>query len=67
MKEYIIAEEFLDGESMQSAKAQGYLHELIRCKDCKHHGKSSGEYCLKDGCYGWFDNDWCSRAERKEE
>lgn len=66
MKEYIIASEVSDGELVADKLATSY-GELIRCKDCKHHGKSSGEYCLKDGCYGWFDNDWCSRAERKEE
>jgi hypothetical protein len=40
----------------------------IRCKDCKHHGEQYGNgYCMKDGCYGWYDTDYCSRAERKEE
>ena len=43
----------------------GYT-ELIRCKDCKHHGEQYGNgYCMKDGCYGWSDEDYCSRAERK--
>lgn len=42
--------------------------ELVRCKDCKHHGEQYGiGYCMKDGCYGWYDEDYCSRAERKEE
>ena len=40
---------------------------LIKCKDCKHHGEQNGSgYCMKDGCYGWDDEDYCSRAERKE-
>ena len=40
---------------------------VIRCKDCKHHGEQYGNgYCMKDGCYGWYDEDYCSRAERKE-
>lgn len=40
---------------------------LIRCKDCKHHGEQYGNgYCMKDGCYGWSDEDYCSRAERRE-
>ena len=38
--------------------------ELIRCKDCKHHRGENA--CEKDGCYGWYDTDYCSRAERKE-
>ena len=44
------------------------LIPIIRCKDCKHHGEQYGNgYCMKDGCYGWDDEDYCSRAERKEE
>lgn len=41
---------------------------VIRCKDCKHHGEQYGTgYCMKDGCYGWYDEDYCSRAERRGE
>ena len=36
MTEYIIDDDFLDNETKMSAKSQGYLWELIRCKDCKH-------------------------------
>ena len=41
--------------------------ELIRCKDCKHHCYVNKiPYCnLIDYGYGWKDNDFCSRAERK--
>lgn len=44
------------------------ITDLIRCKDCKHHHKD------RDGCvycdridygYGWRDDDYCSRAERR--
>lgn len=38
---------------------------VIRCKDCKYHYGENA--CEKDGCYGWYDTDYCSRAERKEE
>ena len=44
--------------------------EIIRCKDCKHHHKDNSEtyYCgRKDYGYGWGLNDFCSRAERREE
>ncbi len=42
--------------------------ELIRCKDCKHYiTRNDYPYCVIDGCYGWGKNDFCSRAERKEE
>ena len=34
--EYIIDDDFLDDETKMSAEAQGYLWELIRCKDCKY-------------------------------
>ena len=41
---------------------------LIRCKNCKHHGEQYGNgYCMKDGCYGWYEEDYCSRAERRGE
>lgn len=38
---------------------------VIRCKDCKHHRGENA--CEKDGCYGWYDTDYCSRAERRGE
>ena len=44
--------------------------ELIRCKDCKHHHYENNKipYCnIIDYGYGWEDNDFCSKAERKEE
>ncbi len=43
--------------------------ELIRCKDCKYYAKGKiKSYCyFDDDCYVWDDNDFCSRAERKEE
>ena len=45
------------------------IERLIRCKDCRHyrHYDEQYGYCMKDGCYGWYDDDFCSRAERKEE
>lgn len=41
--------------------------EIIRCKDCVHHFYSDGIPCCHnaDYGYGWEDNDFCSRAERK--
>ncbi len=36
MKYWIIGDEFLDSEDKKSADAQGYLRELVCCKDCKH-------------------------------
>ncbi|WP_405366934.1 hypothetical protein [Ruminobacter sp.] len=42
---------------------------LVRCKDCKFYTKGHTKgYCYyDDDCYVWYDNDFCSRAERKEE
>ena len=36
MKYWIIGDEFLDEEIKQEADAQGYLKELIQCKDCQY-------------------------------
>lgn len=67
MKEYIVqAEHLIDMYGMRA------IGELIRCKDCKHHHyehhyENKIPYCnLIDYGYGWEDNDFCSRAERKE-
>lgn len=44
MKYWIIGDEFIDGtEEKAEADAQGYLHELIQCKDCKHRPKRMGD------------------------
>jgi hypothetical protein len=37
--------------------------EIVRCKDCKWH---SGEYhCIDADSWGFYDNDFCSHAERR--
>lgn len=36
MKEWIIPDDFVDDETRMSADGQGYLQELIRCKNCKY-------------------------------
>lgn len=43
--------------------------QVIRCKDCKYYTKGHTKgYCyFDDDCYVWVDNDFCSRAERREE
>lgn len=52
------------------------LTELIRCKECKfskayYHGSESNlgmfTYLCTQGLYGMNADDYCSRAERKEE
>lgn len=71
MKEFIVQTDMdlngvveFEGAGGVSFKPHG---ELIRCKDCKHH---KGYDC--DRLYGFQDaftvkdDDFCSRAERKE-
>ena len=47
------------------------LNELIRCKDCKWYAHCDDCYgdCMKEGAVNGFvyTNDYCSRAEPKEE
>lgn len=70
MIEYIC--EFEEGEFMAVKGEPKLKKELIRCKDCKHYGKNSGLYECNCFMANWFkryqhDDDYCSRAERKEE
>ena len=42
--------------------------EIVRCKDCKHHHyvRKDIPYCdINDYGYGWKDDDYCSRGERR--
>lgn len=36
MEYWIIGDEFLDEEIKKEAAAQGYLKELVQCKDCRY-------------------------------
>jgi hypothetical protein len=56
--EYIIDDDFLDDETKMSAKSQGYLWELIRCRECKHRPhKNKDGYIMPPrvqvGVYAW--------------
>ena len=67
MAEYIILDEFLSEEAKESADAQGYLHELVRCKDCKYETDQSTATkwlpCMDMGRDGnWF----CADGKRKD-
>lgn len=44
--------------------------EIIHCRECKWHrfDKDNIPYCYNiDYGYGWKDDDFCSRAERRED
>ena len=61
--------EFADGKVNIVTEWQG---ELVRCKDCKYGHKTtpvdSGADILCDFCdWEYFDDDYCSRGERREE
>ena len=69
MKEYIVTEH--PDFPYEEPKPQ----ELIRCKDCKfskayYHGSESNlgmfTYLCTQGLYGMNADDYCSRAERKD-
>ena len=75
MAEYIILDEFLSEEAKESADAQGHLHKLVRCKDCKFAYRketnlSNSYECrypfsiIKENHYGDF---FCANAEPKED
>ena len=44
--------------------------EVIHCRECRHHHYESKDipYCDRiDYGYGWNENDFCSRAERRQD
>ena len=56
--------EFIEA-AIEALRAQP---EIIRCKDCKHHHyeRKGIPYCDNiDYGYGWKDDDFCSKAERR--
>ena len=80
MAEYIILDEFLSEEAKESADAQGHLHKLVRCKDCKWWDKKNGSnigYChackhghitnhWEIGIYRTYNGEWfCAEGEAK--
>lgn len=43
------------------------LQEVIRCKDCKWYYRGGATCMFWDGANSMCGDDYCSRAERKEE
>ena len=67
--EYIILDDFLLDEVMSTASAQGYLRELIRCKDCRWYDE---RISLCDNCglpreQTFFCADGKRRVENKDD
>ena len=47
-----------------------YVGELVRCKDCAHHdehGYMSGRVTCRMNSGIWGNDDFCSKAEKKED
>jgi hypothetical protein len=65
MREYIVTvdDDDLDYEEVFISYIKRQT-ELIRCKDCKHHRDDTR---CNNRIGVWFDDDYCSDAERKEE
>lgn len=64
MREYIV--EVNDSSEMYAVEMGRYeeLREVIRCKDCKAF---NGLNCVRNNMIAVRTDDYCSRAERKEE
>ena len=63
MAEWIMKEETdMDGVGCYIRKG-----ELIRCKDCKWYYRGGATCMFWDGTNGMCGDDFCGRAERKEE
>jgi hypothetical protein len=43
------------------------LQEVIRCKDCKWYYRGGATCMFWDGANGMCGDDFCGKAERKEE
>ena len=59
-------DEILNTARRERCKAEAQA-EIVRCKECKHHRYDRGiPYCDRiDYGYGWEDDEYCSRAERR--
>ena len=77
-REWIIDDDFLDEETKSSADGQGYLTELVRCKECRWYeinelkadGTEDRRYkpsmCVLHN-RSFKDTYYCADGERKEE
>ena len=66
MAEYVILDEFLSEEVKESANAQGYLHKLVRCKDCKNSIDPCDGWDRRCKVYGVVRDDFfCADGEQK--
>lgn len=64
MKELIVSPVY---NSKGNIVGQEYHGELIRCRDCKWYYRGGAMCMYWDGENGMCGDDYCSRAERKEQ
>ena len=72
---YPVEDEYFHMDTVFPNEYYGYGTPLIRCKDCKYFTRDSitgvtipgTEYCIFTMNNRIEENDYCSRAERKEE
>ena len=62
MAEYIVSE-----TAYPLATRQEIVGELIRCKDCKHHGTNGYRLNCAVFCCTMPDDGFCSCGERRED
>ena len=63
MREWIIGDDFVDDYLLSAAKSQGYLQEMVRCKDCEWLGNPLMCPCYKISPQ---ENGFCYCAERRK-
>lgn len=64
-REWIIDDDFLDEETKLSADGQGYLTELVRCKDCRWW-RDIDHTCKYSFTSPMCANDYCSYGKRAD-
>lgn len=56
--------DYKEALTMLCQKIDNAKEAIIRCKECKHHNPDMNQ-CLRQICAEMYDEDFCSRAERR--
>lgn len=67
VKERVLEEILIDGEPLGKLIDSGDLVHIVRCKDCKWNKSDKWVDCPMTEMFGRTTDNYCSRAERKEE